>query len=209
MFELIIISLRKISNYHLHMYRFKVNLILIVIVSVFLNSCNKDKTEIQPNPTTLAVGVSYQGGKIAYIFQSSDPGFVEGQVHGLIAAPNDNVTIEWGCNNKLINGADGTALGTGNKNTNDIIAGCGELGTAARAAADLVLGAYSDWYLPSKDELNKLYINRALIGGFCTNYYWSSTESNNVNAWSQHFYNGYQSFNGKYDKINMRAVRVF
>jgi hypothetical protein len=47
---------------------------------------------------------------------------------------------------------------------------------AARLCADLSISGYNDWYLPSKDELNKLYLNRGFIGGFTTGNYWSSTE---------------------------------
>ncbi|MBK6346528.1 MAG: hypothetical protein IPF68_11435 [Bacteroidales bacterium] len=46
----------------------------------------------------------------------------------------------------------------------DILAGCAEAGIAARICGDLVLNGFSDWYLPSIDELNKLYQNRARIG---------------------------------------------
>ena len=71
------------------------------------------------------------------------------------------------------------------------------------------MGGYSDWYLPSKDELNKLYINRVAIGGFANNAYWSSTENDNFNAWLQDFFNGGQDYNGKFSTYYVRAVRAF
>jgi hypothetical protein len=88
--------------------------------------------------------------------------------------------------------------------------GCNDAGIAARLCGDLVLGGYSDWYLPSKDELHQLYINRVAIGGFASSYYWSSTEGDSSNAWFQNFSDGGQ-FNDR-DKLQyfpVRAVRAF
>ena len=70
-------------------------------------------------------------------------------------------------------------------------------------------GVYSDWHLPSKDELNKLFLKKNKIGGFSNNYYWSSTEGNNGLAWYQYFYNGYQYYSNKYTTYYVRAVRAF
>ena len=70
-------------------------------------------------------------------------------------------------------------------------------------------GGYSDWHLPSKDELNKLFLKKNKIGGFSNNYYWSSTELNNYNAWGQNFYNGYQGYGLKNGVDSVRAVRAF
>ena len=36
---------------------------------------------------------------------------------------------------------------------------------------------YGDWYLPSKVELNLLYNQKNVVGGFANNFYWSSTEN--------------------------------
>ena len=122
--------------------------------------------------------------------ESGDPGYDAGVTHGLVTTVSNLSSTIWGCQGTTISGADGTALGTGNQNTIDIMAGCADAGIAARLCGDLTEGGYSDWYLPSKDELNKLYLNKDTIGGFPVDYYWSSTEVNSTEAWVQQFFNG-------------------
>jgi len=146
----------------------------------------------------LAIGDTHQGGIIFWL---------DGNGGGLISAPTDQSSgAEWGCYGFFIWGADGTAIGTGNQNTIDIInANCTSSNgspTAADICANLTLGGYSDWFLPSN-------LNKAAIGGFANNIYWSSTQFDYIYAWFQYFGNGNQNYFVKYDNLNVRAVRAF
>jgi hypothetical protein len=171
----------------------------------------------------LTVGTNYGGGKIFYIFQSGDPGYVAGQTHGLIAAlSNQNiggVGVDWKNNQGFFTiGASGTGIGTGLANTNAIINrhGSGTSYAAGMARAHNG-GGYTDWYLPSKDELNLMYLNigngAALpnknIGDFGGSDYWSSSEVDFYQAHGQWFGQGgmYEHFKdfGK----QVRAIRTF
>ena len=152
------------------------------------------------NCSSPAIGSSCQGGKIAYIDGTG--------LHGLIAALSDQSTgTTWGCWGTAISGADGTAIGTGHQNTHDMIsAGCTN---AAQVCHGVTINGYSDWYLPSKDELNRLYLNSSEIGGFTTGNYYSSSEFDSYSGRGQSIGSGFQ---GAYDKNTtnyVRAVRGF
>jgi hypothetical protein len=131
------------------------------------------------------------GGTVFYIFQPDDAGYIEGEVHGLVAALEDNSSssdsASWGVCNIDISGADGTEMGTGAQNTIDMVAaGCAIAGTAVYYCVNLTSEGYSDWFLPSKDVL--LYIledNISLRDDLNMGYnrsYWSSTEYNSDKA---------------------------
>ena len=166
----------------------------------------------------LAVGQSYGGGIVAYIFQNSDPGYVAGQVHGLIAASLDQ-NIAVALLSKPSTNFTSPNLGTGLANTNALIANQGNTGSyAAKICRDYNGGNYTDWYLPSKDELNKLYLNRGTIGGFNGSAYWSSTQLFFGYFIADQWFNNdpYSSsggtqadLNGEVNAISVRAIRTF
>lgn len=120
----------------------------------------------------LVVGMPYGGGIVAYIYQTGDPGYVAGEVHGLIASVNDlSSGIKWYDVTPVTTGASGTALGTGLSNTNAIMAVRNMGSFAAKICYDYVnpdtgTRVYDDWFLPSRDELAKLYDNKVAIGNF-------------------------------------------
>ncbi|MCL2097619.1 MAG: Ig-like domain-containing protein [Bacteroidales bacterium] len=148
------------------------------------------------------VGQAYQGGIIAYVDETGR--------HGLIAAPEDQSDgILWWNGSYIETGATATAIGTGKSNTEKIIEKQGAGAYAAQLCDDLVIDDYDDWFLPSQDELNILYVNRIAIGGFMEAAYWSSSESDNYGAWYQYFANGFQSNTRKDSEGRVRAVRAF
>ena len=138
--------------------------------------------------------------------------------------------VVWGCDESSISGADGLAIGTGAKNTTDILAGCSDAGIAADRADDYSHNTLDDWFLPSKDELNALCkwafgdtvnticnddSNGSLSltnGDFYGTNFWSSSEVPFVSddfAWYQDFGGGFQYYGFKDDTTYVRPVRAF
>jgi hypothetical protein len=162
-------------------------------------------------PAAPVLGATYEGGKIFYIFQPGDPGYVAGESHGLIAAVSDQTASQWGCWGTNIGGLS-ELLGAGGTNTNVIIANCAQANIAAQRTIAVTDGGYTDWYLPSKNELNKLYLNRSIVGGFLTDKYWSSSQASfwqSSHAYYQEFTNGSVDVYDKNSAIGVRAIRKF
>jgi hypothetical protein len=101
--------------------------------------------------------------------QPEDIGYDEKIQHGIIAAPNDQSTSMFWYLGNIITGATETAIGTGKNNTKIIVTKQRGGIYPVKLCSDLELGGCSDWFLPSKEELNKLYLNQILIGGGFSN----------------------------------------
>jgi hypothetical protein len=131
------------------------------------------------------------------------------------AAPSDHSSfIKWYNGSFTTTGATDTAIGTGSANTEAIVTSQGAGSYAAQLCDDLTIGIYGDWFLPSKDELNQMYLNLHLygVGGFSTvRHYWSSSEeeADAYDAWAQSFNTGNGYYGGKDHDFSVRAARDF
>jgi hypothetical protein len=166
--------------------------------------------DINSEPTQgrkYAIGDEGFGGIIIYVDPTGE--------HGVVCSKKDvlvkgNDRMVWGCLDATIRGARATAMGTGDQNTKDIVETCTKGDTAADACRKFATSGYSDWYLPSKGELNgiyklkkkgKLHLRKA--------GYWSSTGTGNGTAWVQTLGMGFQFVSAKYGAHRVRPVRKF
>jgi len=120
---------------------------------------------------------------------------------------------QWGSYLTFIGGTE-TGIGAGQSNTAIIVTwlnNYSETGKAAQLCDALVYGGYSDWFLPSRDELNIMRENLWVfgVGGFGSNNHWSSSEGSYYCAWYQTFGNGNQYCSSKDYSLRVRAVRAF
>jgi hypothetical protein len=167
-----------------------------------------------PSSLNPKLGDIYQGGIVFYIDSTGE--------HGLVAAATDQSAggTGWGCSCTLISGLDST-FGSGSTNTAEIVRQCANAGIAAKECDALVLNGYSDWYLPSKLELDLMYTKLKLngLGNFLTNMpYWSSTPASygscgaTGGAWTKNFGTGVNiadARNGYAGTGAVRAIRSF
>ena len=180
-----------------------------------------DKIEsLSGGGTTYSIGDFAQGGIVFWVDETGQ--------HGLVCAKTDQSSaMRWyaGTNGNTLAKGDGPF--SGEANTTIIIAAQVAIGDdgatyAARVCNELQITeggkTYGDWYLPSKQELNLMYTNKATIDAtatansgtaFAAPYYWSSTELSNYYAWVQSLSNGFQYNVSKADTNYVRSVRAF
>ena len=173
------------------------------------------------------IGGIYQGGMIFYVDETGE--------HGLIAALEDvaeedyifsgsngmwNISgYEWGCYDINLPGANGNGIGSGAQNTMEIISfGCNtESGgiNAAEAAAGFQSNGYSDWHLPSKEEMLLMYNNIGNgseyenIGEFSLVPYWTSTEDDALGSIPINMNYGNFGSPSKHNSYPVRPIRSF
>jgi len=178
-------------------FRAKITDALCPNATPFYSSVIRHK--ILANATLIVIGDWYQGGIVFY---------TDGTGHGLIAPQTDQSTgVQWGCYGTSIPGA--ASLTDGAANTIAIVAACTTTPIAASICDTLTLNCYTDWFLPAKDQLNQLYLQKTLVGGFSGHGYWCSSEYNAGFAWKQSFGYGDQYNGSKSNSTYVRCVRSF
>jgi hypothetical protein len=205
---------------------------------IFCTNCASGDGELQVNyvsgwknivggetkdPPAPVIGDYRDGGIVFYI--ASPPVDLDGDGDldtGLVCAIVDQgSTIEWiqgGDTQTTTNGGTSVSIGLGQTNTTVMMSQVGYTGGAATVCDEYTTTVneitYNDWFLPSKDELNQMYINKTTledVSGFTafSNFYWSSTEYDKGNAWEHIFFNGNKGVEVKEFPSNVRAVRAF
>ncbi len=168
-----------------------------------------DWMDMTGNPQYPAIGDFYQGGVVFY---------VDGSGGGLICAISNQGVFPWYNGEYMVTGANAWYIGAGQTNTTTIISSQGAGSYAATICDDYTAGNYSDWFLPSVDELNEMYLNKTIInatstsnGGsvFSGGMYWTSSEHSSMAARVQYFNSGIQGGAGKTMGIDVRAIRAF
>lgn len=155
------------------------------------------------------VGENYGGGIVFYVYDNGQ--------HGLIASTEDqSADVRWHGGSVVITRAQANGINAGLKNTAIIIANQGSVDGEPFAATlcneySVVQSGvtYGDWYLPSRHELELLFAQKAIVGGFFTENYWCSTETNQFFAYQLHFNTGAVTPNQKSLLNRVRAIRSF
>lgn len=148
---------------------------------------------ITDSTVSFQVGQAYGGGIIVYVDGTGKS--------GIICADQDiSTTAQWGCGGSWVSSTS-TNLGTGQSNTTNIVNVCATAGIAARLCNDSTLNGYSDWYLPSRDELALAFT----VGVINEGGWWSSSQVDAGNVWQ--IYNG--GIQRSWGKGNTSWVRPF
>ncbi len=165
------------------LFDFETNPTLTATVSVDNAGNTQTLTATITVTDTPEIGEYKYGGIIFWINAAGDEGLV-------LALNNLSTNSAWGCVG-TVTGATGTAIGTGETNTNTVIsAGCVSSGSAVEQVSNLNLNGYDDWFLPSSGEWAEVYNNLSVIqpvilsngGDDLSLLYWCSNENNAYNV---------------------------
>ena len=156
-----------------------------------------------------AIGVTGPGGGI--VFSVSEDG-----MSGLEAAPEDQTSAQWCNSNTDIPEVENLGFdltisdpNSGAVNTPLIIDICGNSSAAGVAAAYEWPNGQTDGFLPNREELDLLFNQRTVVGGFSILSYWSSSEFGLNVAWGHTSFVGDPDIDVKNDTLLVRAVRAF
>lgn len=149
-------------------------------------------------PTPLVVGQAYQGGIICYLSSPTTGLIISNADIGPAFPPGTT----WGCAGTGVSTS--LAIGTGQSNTNNILAACATRPIAASLCDAYSNEGYSDWYLPSRGELSTAFSAGILNDG----QWWSSSQDTSSNAWLV-INGGIFNSNTKSTGSNVRAMRSF
>lgn len=107
------------------------------------------------------IGEFYEGGFVFYIFEPGDYGYVAGEVHGLVIAPEDAGSTYWASGDQQAVQVfdDWNGYDDGMRNTEKIMEVLQDNNNAAGLCYNLILNGYDDWYLPSVFEGRRLCEN--------------------------------------------------
>lgn len=161
------------------------------------------------------IGEEFEGGVIFHLWLDAN-----GVEHGLIVDKTDLSTAQvWSNVDQTEIGASAQSSWDGVGNSNAIVGQAGHTSSAAALCLNSTNGGYTDWYLPSVQELNMLWNNYYTVARSLSQIagatelqsalYWSSTEYNAYSAWRFFFNDGDASSASKLGTFYVRAVRAF
>jgi hypothetical protein len=158
---------------------------------------------------SIGVGDYYEGGVVGYILKPGDSGYDQNNLHGYIVAINAISISTFGCSGTTT-GATGVALGTGQNNTNMIIQNCVSPNIAAYFCNNLVYCGKSDWFLPSQNEMLKMFQEGPSNIFSSGTGYISSSEASNSSAFIVTYGGGISASSGnKSNSTYFIPVRYF
>lgn len=141
------------------MKKMKLFVSLSLIAIILISSCKKDEL------STIKVGDQYGGGTVGYILKVGDAGYDSNVKHGIIIQNGDltntgSLGCQWGTFRSQLK----TTIGSGQFNTTLYVKNCTETDIAAKLCDNLVIGEFSDWFLPSREEIEIILYNGLLPG---------------------------------------------